>query len=62
MLGLMASRPKELSLEGTQFGGGHGAFTYSVMKGLEGSADQDNESTPSMLANSSITFAPTYPN
>ncbi len=27
MLGLMASRPKELSVEGPQFGGGHGAFT-----------------------------------
>ena len=36
MLGLMASRPKELSLEGTQYGGGHGAFTYSVLQGLEG--------------------------
>ncbi|MDE3195042.1 MAG: tetratricopeptide repeat protein, partial [Acidobacteriota bacterium] len=41
MLGLMASRPKELGVEGTQFGGGHGAFTYSLMKGLEGAADED---------------------
>jgi tetratricopeptide (TPR) repeat protein len=41
MLGLMASRPKELAYEGTQFGGGHGAFTYSVLKALEGGADAD---------------------
>ena len=41
MLGLMASRPKEMALEGTQYGGGHGAFTYSVMRALEGAADQD---------------------
>ena len=39
MLGLMASRPKELAIEGPQFGGGHGAFTYSVMQALEGAAD-----------------------
>ena len=30
----MASRPKEMALEGTQYGGGHGAFTYSVMRAL----------------------------
>jgi tetratricopeptide (TPR) repeat protein len=47
MLGLMASRPKEMGLEGTQFGGGHGAFTYSVMRALEGSADQDKSHTVS---------------
>jgi Tfp pilus assembly protein PilF len=41
MLGLMASRPKEVGVEGTQFGGGHGAFTYSLVRALEGSADQD---------------------
>ncbi|HVY95009.1 MAG TPA: caspase family protein, partial [Bryobacteraceae bacterium] len=45
MLGLMAARPKEVSYEGPQFGGGHGAFTYSVLKGLEGGADtNDNRS------------------
>ena len=43
MLGLMAARPKELSLEGPEFGGGHGAFTYSVLKGLEGAADGDHD-------------------
>ena len=43
MLGLMAARPKELSIEGPQFGGGHGAFTYSLLKGLGGSADHDDD-------------------
>ncbi len=43
MLGLMASRPKEYSLEGTQFGGGHGALTYSIIKGLGGLADHNDD-------------------
>jgi uncharacterized caspase-like protein len=43
MLGLMAARPKELSIEGPEFGGGHGAFTWSLLKGLEGAADQDHD-------------------
>jgi tetratricopeptide (TPR) repeat protein len=43
MLGLMASRPKEYSMEGTQFGGGHGAFTYSLVKALEGLADHNDD-------------------
>ncbi len=47
MLGLMASRPKELGIEGSQFGGGHGAFTYSVMKALEGGADQNKDKSVS---------------
>jgi uncharacterized caspase-like protein len=43
LLGLMAARPKELSLEGPEFGGGHGAFTWSVLRGLEGAADSDHD-------------------
>ena len=43
ILGLMASRPKEVSYEGPQYGGGHGAFTYSVLKGLEGGADENKD-------------------
>ena len=43
MLGIMSARPKELSLEGQQYGGGHGAFTYSLVKGLEGFADHDDD-------------------
>jgi Tfp pilus assembly protein PilF len=41
MLGLMASRPKELAVEGPQYGGGHGAFTWSVLQALEGKADEN---------------------
>lgn len=43
MLGLMAARPKELAVEGPQFGGGHGAFTWSLLEGLEGLAAKNGE-------------------
>ena len=43
MLGLMAARPKELSLESPEFGGGHGAFTWAVLQGLTGAADTDHD-------------------
>jgi tetratricopeptide (TPR) repeat protein len=43
ILGLMASRPKELSYEGPEFGGGHGAFTYYLLIGLSGDADKNND-------------------
>lgn len=43
LLGLMAARPKELSNEGPDFGGGHGAFTYSVMRALSGQGDADKD-------------------
>lgn len=43
LLALMAGRRKELSLEGPQFGGGHGAFSYYVLKGLEGAADENGD-------------------
>ena len=43
LLGLMAARPRELSMEGPEFGGGHGAFSWSVLRGLEGAADEDKD-------------------
>ena len=43
MLGLMASRPKEFSVEGTQFGGGHGAFTFFGAAGTRRAAAQNGE-------------------
>lgn len=43
LLGLMASRPKELSFEGKEYGGGHGAFSYYLLKALEGDADRDKD-------------------
>src|SRR5260370_1456886 len=45
MIGLMGSRPKEVSVEGQQFGGGHGAFTWSALQGLNGAADAGNKKT-----------------
>ena len=43
-MGLLASRPNEFSREGNQFGGGHGVFTYYLLKGLMGEADSDKDS------------------
>ena len=43
--GLLASRPNEFSREGKQFGGGHGVFTYYLLKGLMGEADTDGDKT-----------------
>ena len=45
LFGLLASRPREVSFEGPQFGGGHGAFSYYMLKGLEGGADADGNKT-----------------
>ena len=43
LFGLLASRTKELSEEGPQFGGGHGVFSYYVVKGLSGAADENGD-------------------
>ena len=43
LFGLLASRPREVSLEGPEFGGGHGVFSYYVIKGLEGAADANQD-------------------
>jgi tetratricopeptide (TPR) repeat protein len=45
LFGFLASRPRELSMEGAQFGGGHGAFSYYLVKGLEGAADSNHDGT-----------------
>jgi tetratricopeptide (TPR) repeat protein len=44
-LGLLASRPNEFSRESDEWGGGHGVFTYYLLKGLMGEADLDKDST-----------------
>lgn len=41
LTGLLAAGPKESSFESPDYGGGHGAFTYFVMKGLGGEADTE---------------------
>ncbi len=43
ILGLMASRPKELAIEGKEFGEGHGAFSYHLLKALNGDADKNGD-------------------
>ena len=45
VMGLLASRPNEFSREGKQYGGGHGVFTYHLLKGLMGAADADKDNT-----------------
>ena len=42
ILGLMASRPKEFSIEGPEFHD-HGAFTYYLVNGLQGDADVNQD-------------------
>jgi tetratricopeptide (TPR) repeat protein len=43
LLAMMAARRKELSFEGPEFGGGHGAFSYYLLKGLAGAADENGD-------------------
>ena len=45
LFGLLASGPKEFSVEGPQFGGGHGVFSYFLLKGLAGAADRNKDGT-----------------
>jgi uncharacterized caspase-like protein len=40
---LTASRDREQSFESPDWGGGHGIFTYYVVKGLEGEADENRD-------------------
>jgi tetratricopeptide (TPR) repeat protein len=43
LFSLTASRDREQSLESDQFGGGHGVFTYYVVKGMQGEADTNGD-------------------
>lgn len=43
LFSLTASRDREQSFESSQWGGGHGIFTYYVVKGLEGEADTNGD-------------------
>ena len=54
IMGLLASRPNEFSREGEQFGGGHGLFSYYLLKGLMGEADADMDET--VTANEIVNF------
>jgi len=43
LFSLTASRDRERSFESAEWGGGHGIFTYYVVKGLEGLADENRD-------------------
>lgn len=43
LFSLTASRDREQSFESDIWGGGHGAFTYYVMKGIGGEADENGD-------------------
>ena len=40
---LLSSGPKQYSFESERFGGGHGAFSYFLLRGLNGDADADKD-------------------
>ncbi len=43
LFSLTASRDREQSFESPDWGGGHGIFTYYVVKGMEGEADESRD-------------------
>ncbi len=43
LFSLTASRDRERSFESPDWGGGHGIFTYYVVKGMEGMADENGD-------------------
>ncbi|PYT24509.1 MAG: hypothetical protein DMG58_25885 [Acidobacteria bacterium] len=43
LFSLTASRDRERSFESKDWGGGHGIFTYYVVKGMEGAADESRD-------------------
>ncbi|MGA3044778.1 MAG: tetratricopeptide repeat protein [Bryobacteraceae bacterium] len=43
LFSLTASRDREVSYEGQRWGGGHGIFTYYVVRGLQGEADENGD-------------------
>jgi tetratricopeptide (TPR) repeat protein len=43
LFSLTASRDREVSYESEKWGGGHGIFTYYVIRGLEGEADENGD-------------------
>ncbi len=48
VFGMLASQESGDSLEGPEFGGGHGAFSYFLMDGLNGAADELHRGTVRM--------------
>ena len=45
---ILSCQPDEYSIEGEQWGGGRGAFSYHLLDGLYGMADRDNDQAVSL--------------
>ena len=43
MFGLLAAQSNQVAIEGVNYGGGHGAFTYFLMRALNGDADLNRD-------------------
>ena len=43
LFGFLASSANQVSVEGPQFGGGHGVFSYYILKGMGGEADENQD-------------------
>ncbi|HXB73220.1 MAG TPA: tetratricopeptide repeat protein [Candidatus Acidoferrales bacterium] len=48
MFGMLAAQGGQVAYEGINYGGGHGAFSYFLMSGLNGEADIDGDGRVSM--------------
>ena len=46
---IMSCQPNELSLESEQWGGGHGVFSYHLVRGLTGLADRDTNGSVTLF-------------
>lgn len=45
---ILSCQPNEYSIEGTQWGGGRGVFSYHLLEGLTGLADRNNDKVVSL--------------
>jgi len=48
MFGILAAQGGQVAIEGVDFGGGHGAFTYFLMRALNGDADLNRDGKVTM--------------
>jgi len=48
MFGLLAAQKGQVAVEGVNYGGGHGAFSYFLMRALNGDADLNNDGKVTM--------------
>ena len=48
VFGMLAAQKTQVALEGFNYGGGHGAFTYFLLRALNGAADLNHDGTVTM--------------